>query len=147
MAADSVENLRRRVRFLEIGAAGLTVLLLAVFATGMGHGEAEEIRATRFELVNSQGNACAILGIDDEGAAGLAFARSDGRLGARFAVSKSDRPSLELYDRRASIVLDVLPGGPPGVRLADETGTAQAILSIIEDGNATLAMHDADGKG
>lgn len=38
------------------------------------------VRARRFELVDEKGNVRAVLGVDDDGTAGLALADANGRL-------------------------------------------------------------------
>ena len=86
---------------------------------------AEVVRASRFELVDSDGNVRAALTLDAEGNSGLSLSDEEGNV-------------------RASLVLG--PEGIPRLNLMGKTGAVRASLGFGSDWRVQLVLSDANSQ-
>jgi hypothetical protein len=86
---------------------------------------AEVVRASRFELVDSDGNVRAALTVDGEGNSGLSLSDEEGNV-------------------RASLVLN--REGIPRLNLMGKSGTVRASLGFGSDWRVQLVLSDANSQ-
>jgi hypothetical protein len=126
-------------------------------ATGrlrMVHGSVrDELRATRFTLVDADGRARLSMGPGEDGAAGLQLLDADERLRAQLGVDPRGATNLKLHDAAGEVCawLSVSADGAPSLYLrsvdhADRTPRAHAQLCVDEHGCPVLSLHDRDGQ-
>jgi hypothetical protein len=137
-------------------AVGLWALILRpVFAprevSAAGEAQApvsKVLRAERFEVVDSQGNARAFLAVLSDGSPALALGAKDGKIRAMLTLRPDGSPMLNLVDkaRKGRAVLTLRPDGSPVLRLLNKEGKAGAMLSVLSDGSPELRLWDKAGR-
>lgn len=115
--------------------------------------EREEIRASRFTLVDADGHARLSMGPGDDGAAGLQLLDADERLRAQLGVDPRGATNLKLHDAAGEVCawLSVSADGAPSLYLRSvdhekRTPRAHAQLCVDEHGCPVLSLHDRDGQ-
>ncbi len=86
----------RRWKIIGTTAIALLGLVLIIWATG--EGAADEVRAKRFVLVDSNGNERATLSEESGGEVSLVFMDKGGKVRAGLGVGADGLPELTLYD-------------------------------------------------
>ena len=131
---------------LAIIAAGLCVLILRPYLAPV----AKVVRAAQFQVVDSQGEVRAALGLLPDGTPSLALREKDGTLRAALVLPGrlDGAPGLVLFDKegktRAGVM--VLKDGSPGLFLDDKDEKVRAALGVFPDGSPGLDLRDKDGK-
>ena len=141
---DRLERENRRLKRL-----GVTALVVAGLIVGLGQArprQPEEVRATKFVLVDEGGQQRATLGIENGGPA-LVLEDTTGRGVVQLQVPKiPDKPSLYLRDPRESARVELaMTMNGPVLHFTDKTGT-RVRLAANELNAPLAAIYDEDGK-
>lgn len=121
-----------------------------------GHGEeaaGNELRATRFTLVDDGGRARAALGPADDGSTGLLLYDAQERPRAQMVLDGSGQANVKLHDRDGDVAawLAVGRSGAPslylrGVSRSDRSVRGHAEICVDEHGCPVLSLHDREGQ-
>ena len=141
---DRLERENRRNKRL-----GLSVLVIAGLMITLGQARPQQpdvIRATKFVLVDENGQQRATLGIENGGPA-LVLEDTNGRGVVQLQVPKiPDKPSLYLSDPRESARVELaMTMNGPVLHFTDKTGT-RVRLAANELNAPLAAIYDDEGK-
>jgi len=141
---DKLERENRRIKRL-----GYTTLIVAGLVIALGQArpqQPEVIRATKFVLVDENGQQRATLGIENGGPA-LVLEDTSGRGVVQLQVPKiPDKPSLYLADPRESARVELaMTMNGPVLHFTDKTGT-RVRLAANELNAPLAAIYDDEGK-
>lgn len=145
----SLENRVRRLewwnRTLLLGVASLLVYGFTSRAVTAKARTEKVIRAERLEIIGEQGEPAAILGFDDDGAAGFFINDPDGTLRVALAHDLSGS-ALFIRDAEGTIRVGVaqFSHGGGGVALHGPGSRGAAVLYLKESGS--LTFYDLEGN-
>jgi hypothetical protein len=115
--------LERRIKFLYLALFALVGLF--VFVASTTEKAAETIRCGKLEVVDSDGNLVAMVGVDNDGSRGL------------FVYDSSERVRLaSIYDQSQTAWYAL-----------DSSGTIRVGVAQYAHGGGGVALHGPDGKG
>ena len=142
--AARIDRLERRNRWTGAIAALSIMLLLATWLLAAATPGQNEVRASRFLLVDENGKGRAAFWLKD-GVPALDLCDENGAVRGSFAVSK-EGPHLYLFDQTGKHRGDfsVSKDGPL-LALYDETGKSRVQFTVSKDGPG-LAMYDENAK-
>jgi len=141
-----VEQEIRRWKVLAMAAgAGLGLVVLLGAAGGK---VAEEIRATRFVVVDAHGAPRGGLHVGTDGRSSVTLTDQRGRPHALVFVEADGRPGLALYDQagRPRTLWGLDTEGTPALVLNDQGGTMRARVFVRADGRPGVDLYDQTGK-
>jgi len=142
-----IEKLERENRHIK--RLGLTALVVTGLIISIGQARPQQpdvIRATKFVLVDENGQQRATLGIENGGPA-LVLEDTNGRGVVQLQVPKiPDKPSLYLSDPRESARVELaMTMNGPVLHFTDKTGT-RVRLAANELNAPLAAIYDDEGK-
>lgn len=106
---------------------------------------ADVVEAREFRLVDEQGEARAVLGLDHEGRTDLSLlgpASDDGRRGLAWLTASADGSSMSLEDGSHRQLLMSMEGGVPSVMMWDADTESEVLLSMDPGGSSDLLFAD-----
>jgi hypothetical protein len=103
------------------------------------------LRATRFEVVNAQGQVCAELGTDDEAHTRLCLYGTDGNTCIELGFDAGEIPSLAFATDNVQLNLGLWEKEGPFVVLSDVHGIDRLTLKVSADGTLLIATYDEMG--
>lgn len=121
-----LERLEREGRWwraLAVGSLALVALAFLMGASGANKA-ADEVRAKRFIVVDSDGESRGVLHMSDYGSLRLDLYDPDEVLRASLYLGKQGSPALNMFD---------------------EKGNMRASLGVRSDGKASLGLYDVEG--
>jgi hypothetical protein len=137
-----LEAANRRLR-----AGAFLVVLVGAVALGVGTSDAKPERAPtlkveRLEVVDADGRALGVFGIDENGGASLSVAKALDGPKAVLSVTKSGTPGLALRNAagKAQLIASLGESGPALVLCDPKGDTLASLTSRNQDGTTLLGM-------
>ena len=147
-----VEKMQQRQRITN--GCALTLLLLVGLAAMTGQdtrgnrpNAIKEVRASRFVLVDADGNERAVLGMTPDGGARLSVRGRDGKVSTSVGVDGAGSASLAIVNAEGKAYASLkFFEQVPQLILARRPEQPRAGLTVAKDGTARLDLLDARGK-
>ena len=149
---EQVRTMQQQQRYTSVCALVLLLLVGLVGMTGQGQsgdrGNAiKEVRASRFVLVDADGNERAVLGMTPDGGARLSVRSRDGKVSTSVGVDGAGSASLAIVNAEGKAYASLkLVEQVPQLILARRPEQPRAGLTVAKDGTARLDLLDAHGK-